>query len=104
VTARKISISLLCIAWVALVAAFAGALSTPRNFCNYESAPTPVVVVEIGLVVATIALVAAICAEASLDWSLGEGLVVAGVVAATLAAGIGVVLLTQHQVASWGCG
>jgi len=106
VTARKIEAALLGSTWVALGVAFAGAMSTPRNYCYDEGADTPtsLILVYVGLPLAILLQFAAIVAATVDESRLRERLVRLALSGVALAAGIGIVWLTQHQTSSWGCG
>jgi hypothetical protein len=102
VSARKISVALLGATWIALGIAAAGALSVPQYYCS-EGGPTPTafVLVIAALASGVVLLFAAIIAESVRETSLREAAVSFAVSSLTLAAGIGVMVLTQHQTSTW---
>jgi hypothetical protein len=102
VSARKISVGLLGATWMALGVALAGALSVPQYFCSEgEPTPTAFVLVIAGLAVSVVLLFAGIIAESVRVTTLREAVVSFAIFAATLAGGIGVVVLAQHQTSTW---
>jgi hypothetical protein len=103
-TNRRISLGLLCIAWIGVGVAFVGALSIPRRYCNEFPVPSGEVVVWVSLAVAGCALMPAGLLQVAEDYNILGLLKMIAIGAATVAGGVAVVMLTLHRTASWACG
>jgi hypothetical protein len=93
---------LLVAAWTALGVAVAGALLAPKYFCSVgEGMPAAEVLLIAGLLAGTVLLFAAIITESVRETSFREAVISSMIFVATIAAGIGVLLLWQHQTSTW---
>lgn len=100
--ARKISVGLLLATWTALGVAVAGALSAPKYYCSVgEGMPTSEVLLISGLCSGALLFFAAAIVESARGSSLREAATSFAILGATLAAGIGVLLLWSHQTSTW---
>jgi hypothetical protein len=87
---------------MALAVAVAGALSAPEYYCTVgEGMPAAEVLLIAGLVGGTLLLFAAIIVESARETTFREAVTSFVIIAATIAAGIGVLLLWRHQTATW---
>jgi hypothetical protein len=104
---RNLSRAFLGLTWLALAVAFAGAVSTPRNYCYFPGASIPAAeIVVVAALAAALAmqLAAIVVATTAPEWTLREALIDTVSTVAALIAAIAVVWLWQQHVHTWGCG
>ena len=101
-SARKISVGLLCVTWAAVGVGAAGALSAPKYYCTVgEGMPTSEVLLITGLCSGAFLFLAAAILESARVSSLREAATSFAILGPTLAAVIGVLLLWEHQTSTW---
>jgi hypothetical protein len=91
----KVALGLLGLTWMALGVAFVGVFFTPRHYCSLISSPSGETVTAVGLLVATCAVVVGTFVALAVGRRL---LVVLSVASVTVAAGVGVDILSRHFV------